>query len=133
MMLIPCRVAPSPIHGLGLWTVAPVPKGSPIWRFVPGFDREFTPEQSAALPPVAREHLRWFGYIDPSYRTIILSGDHACFMNHGDQSNTGVTAEAVSPVTTVALRDLMAGEELTCNYFSFDADAAWKLQGGSRT
>jgi hypothetical protein len=28
---------------------------------------------------------------------------------------------------TVALRDLAAGEEITCNYLDYDADTAWKL------
>jgi len=27
----------------------------------------------------------------------------------------------------VALRDIAAGEEITCNYFEFDADAPGKL------
>jgi hypothetical protein len=30
-------------------------------------------------------------------------------------------------VVTVALRDLAAGEEITCNYFDYDPDTAWKL------
>ena len=32
-----------------------------------------------------------------------------------------------APVTTVALRDLAAGEEITCDYWSYDADTPWKL------
>ena len=31
------------------------------------------------------------------------------------------------PVVTVALRDIAAGEEITCNYLDYDADTAWKL------
>ena len=57
----------------------------------------------------------------------MLSGDHACFINHADSHNTGTPPQAALPVTTVALRDIAAGEEITCDYWSYDADTAWKL------
>jgi hypothetical protein len=58
---------------------------------------------------------------------VILSGDHACFINHSPTPNTGAPSEITSPVTTVALRDIAANEEITCNYFDYDADTPWKL------
>ena len=127
MMLIRTRVAPSPIHGMGLFTVEPVPRGTPVWRFEPGFDRAFSPEQFAALPPLAREHTRWFSFVDGADGQRVLSGDHACFMNHSSSPNTGVPPHSTEPITTVALRDLAAGEEITCDYFAFDAEAPQKL------
>ncbi|NBR85452.1 MAG: SET domain-containing protein-lysine N-methyltransferase [Verrucomicrobia bacterium] len=127
MMLIRTRVAPSSIHGMGLFTVEPVAKGTPIWRFEPGFDRAFTPEQFNALPPRARDHIRWFSYVSEADGHRILSGDHACFMNHSPEPNTGTLPDSTTPVTTVTLRDLAADEEITCNYFAFDAEAPQKL------
>lgn len=41
VLLIPVRCDRSPLHGLGLFAVHPVPEGTPVWRFVPGFDRTF--------------------------------------------------------------------------------------------
>ena len=35
--------------------------------------------------------------------------------------------DAHVPVVTVALRDIAPGEEITCNYYAYDADADWKL------
>jgi SET domain-containing protein len=125
MMLIRTRVAPSPIHGLGLFAVESIARGTPVWRFQPVFDREFSPEQFAALPLIAREHLRWFGFKENSH--VVLNGDHGCFMNHSPTPNTGALPNATAPVTTVALRDIAASEELTCDYFAFDEDAARKL------
>ena len=58
MMLIETRVAPSSIHGMGLFAVNAVPKNTPVWTFQPGFDRDFSPEQFAALPPPAQAHVR---------------------------------------------------------------------------
>ena len=40
---------------------------------------------------------------------------------------TAAPPETANPVTTVALHDIAAGEEITCDYFSFDADAPRKL------
>jgi SET domain-containing protein len=127
MMLIRTRVAPSTIHGMGLFTVEPVLKGKPIWRFEPGFDHDFSPEQFAALPPLARDHTRWFCFVSKVDSHVILSGDHACFINHSPKNNTGAPPNPRPPVTTVALRDLAAGEEITCDYWSYDADTSWKL------
>ena len=127
MMLVKTRVGPSSIHGMGLFAFDFIPRGTPIWRFQPGFDHDFSPEQFAALPPIARDHTRWFCFVSKIDGHVILSGDHACFINHSENHNTGAPPDAVTPVTTVALRDIAAGEEITCNYWSYDADTAWKL------
>ncbi len=112
MMLIETRVQASAVHGLGLFAVEFVPRGTPVWKFHPGFDHDFSPEQFAALPLLGH---------------VILSGDHACFINHSPAPNTGAPAEAAPPIVTIALGDIAAGEEITCNYFDYDADAPWKL------
>ncbi len=126
MMLIRTKVAPSGIHGMGLFVIEFTPQGTPIWRFQPGFDHDFSPEEYAALPALAREHTRWFCFMRADGH-VILSGDHACFINHSPNPNTGAPPQPASPVTTIALRDIAAGEEITCNYFAYDADAPWKL------
>lgn len=127
-MLIKTRLEPSSIHGLGLFAVDAVSRGTPIWKFQPGFDREFTSEQFGALPIEAQRHLRWFAFVDAESANWVLSGDHACFMNHSGNPNTGALPDAKPPITTVALRDIAPGEELTCDYFAFDAEAGEKLK-----
>lgn len=126
-MLIKTRVGPSAIHGQGLFAAQFIACGTPVWRFEAGFDQKFLPTQFATLPPEAQAHIRWFSYVDATDGRRILSGDHTCFMNHSPSPNTGASGDAVPPVTTVALRDIAAGEELTCDYFAFDAEAAEKL------
>jgi SET domain-containing protein len=127
MMLVKTRAAPSKIHGLGLFAQEFIPKGTPVWRFEPGFDHDFAPEQFATLPPLARLHTRWFCFVSRENGHIILSGDHACFINHSTDANTGTLPDAPPPVTTVARRDIGVGEEITCNYWEYDADTPWKL------
>lgn len=115
---------------MGLFAVVPIPKGAPVWRFVTGFDQAFSPTQVAAWPETAQAHVRWFGFISRETGQIILSGDTACFMNHAADPNTGAPPDVRLPVTTVALRDIRAGEEITCDYHAFDDDAERKLGRG---
>ena len=126
MLLIAVRVKPSAIHGLGLFTVDRIPRGTAIWRIAPGFDQEIGPESFAALPEVTQSHVRWFAWKHRQTGRWILSGDHACFMNHDPQPNTGLPSGDSGEVTR-ALRDLLPGEELTCDYREFDAEVAAKL------
>jgi SET domain-containing protein len=133
VILVRTRVGPSAIHGSGLFAAEFIPRGTPVWRFLPGFDHDFSPEQFAALPPLARDHTRWFCFVSRETGHVILSGDHACFINHADDANTGAPANAMPPVTTVARRDIVAGEEITCNYWEYDADTPWKLGRVSRS
>ena len=128
MMLVKTRVAPSRIHGMGLFAIEPIRRGTAIWRFQPGFDHDFSPEQFAALPLLAREHTRWFCFVSKENGHVILSGDHACFINHTPTPNTGSPKNPDPPVTTVALCEIAADEELTCNYSTYDADTPWKLR-----
>lgn len=127
MLLVKACAQPSPLHGLGLFALEAIPTGTPLWRFEPGFDRAFTPEQFAALPPPAQAHLRHFAYLDEVSGSWVLNGDLTIFMNHSSPPNTGAMPGAAEPVITVALRDIAAGEELTCNYFAFDGAAEMKL------
>lgn len=126
-MLIRVRVLPSRIHGLGLFAVEAIRAGTPIWRFEPGFDRVLSPAAVAALPAPAQAHVRWYGFVRSQDGAWVLSGDHACFMNHSPAPNTGAIQAGRSDGTTVALRDIAAGEELTCDYRAFDLEAAQKL------
>jgi SET domain-containing protein len=128
MMLVPTRVAPSRIHGNGLIAISCIPKGTPVWRFQPGFDQRFDARTFSELPENAQAHLRWFAYLSIEDGHWHLSGDHTCFMNHAEQPNTGAVGDSQGPVTTVALRDIAEGEELTCDYRAFDSEAAMKLR-----
>jgi hypothetical protein len=127
MLLIPVRVGPSAIEGNGLLAAVDLPAGTPVWRFHPGFDQAFGPRDFDALPAMAQAHLRHFAWMRRDDAHWILSGDLACFMNHAAAPNTGVPTDASDPEVTVTLRPIAAGEELTCDYFAFDAQAVAKL------
>lgn len=127
MLLVKTCLAPSRIHGMGLFAAEAIPRGTPFWCFEPGFDQAIAPDRLASLPELTQQHIRWFAWLNRFDGHYILSGDFCCFMNHAAQPNTGAPPGVQSPVTTIALRDIAQGEELTCDYFAFDAEARKKL------
>jgi len=120
MFLIPTRIAPSGIHGIGVFAVAPIAAGTPVWRFTPGLDQEFDPAAIDRLAPHMREFFGHYGYLDRHRARIILCFDHARFVNHSDDPNLAPDYTRDPYGLDVALRDIAAGEELTMDYATFE-------------
>jgi uncharacterized protein len=116
MLLVPVRVGPSPLHGLGAFAVAPIPEGTAIWRFTPGFDLDLDPAVLDEQPEHFRAVLLHYGYIDPRLNRFILCCDDARFLNHSDAPNVGPGFERDPHGVDVAVRDIRPGEELTVDY-----------------
>ena len=126
MLLVKTRIAPSAIHGIGLFADEFIPKGTIIWEFTHGYDVYVTPEQIRVLPAAAQASLLKYCHRDDLSGDYVLCADDARFFNHADQPNT---VDLPGPEgETVAARDIAIGEELTCDYWAFDADAAFKLR-----
>lgn len=114
MFLVPTYLAPSRIHGTGVFTPARLKEGTLLWEFTPGVDWEMTSEELEAFPEPYRTKLRAYCYEDER-GVIILCGDNARFMNHSEKPNCDDGG-----LHTVAATDIEAGEELTCDYRAFD-------------
>jgi len=123
MLLVRTQIGPSRIHGLGLFAAAPIPRGAKVWQFHPAIDLVAPEAEVAALPPVAQAFFRNYAYRPLADEGVwYLNGDYAKFMNHASEPNlTEIDG------CNLALRDIAAGEELTCDYFQFDRDAPVKL------
>jgi SET domain-containing protein len=116
MMLVRSYLAPSPIEGLGVFTADPVKKGDIVWRFDRAFDQVLSLDQVNAAPDHVREFIERYSYAfhdDPT--CVVLDADDGRYMNHADQPNVDFT----TPEIGVALRDIAADEELTCDYACF--------------
>jgi uncharacterized protein len=120
MLLVPTRLAPSPIHGLGVFAMATIAKGTLVWRFEPGLDMEFAPDIVATLPAHAQTFFAHYGYLDRNVRRIILCFDDARFVNHSGAPNVATDYARHPYGLDVALRDIAAGEELTMDYAGFE-------------
>lgn len=116
MFLVPTVVAPSAIHGFGVFTPQPLAAGTLIWEFQSGVDLRLTSSDLRSLPPDVAHVLRSYCYREPS-GLYVLCGDAAKFMNHSDDPSCEDSEEV-----TLVRRDLKAGDELTCDYRSFDQD-----------
>jgi SET domain-containing protein len=117
MMLVPTYVAPSEIEGVGVFAAEPIPARTLIWRLEPQLDRLIPVGQVPELPHVLQDFVERYSYPyphDPSM--LIVEVDNGRFMNHSDGPNTIFS----DPDAGFTLRDIAAGEELTCNYAEFD-------------
>ncbi len=126
MLIIPTELRPSPIHGLGVFTREPVSHGSVVSRFMPPFDTEFPPELLSILTEAERTYLRHYSYHSVFSGFYVLPGDHDRFMNHSDTPNVIMNTDGSA--TCVAACPIAAGDELTCDYRTFDAE--WPLKLG---
>ena len=123
MLLVPTRLAPSTVHGLGVFAVDRIAKGTPVWRFQTGLDMEFSPDIANGLPEHVQKFFSHYGYLDRNVKRIILCFDDARFVNHSDTPNLGTDYAQDGYGLDVALRDIEAGEELTMDYGGFEESA----------
>jgi SET domain-containing protein len=115
VLLVPTYLAPSPIHGIGLFAAEPIAAGTPVWRLDEPFDQVVDEATLAGLDTVAQLQVRRYAYLDPLRRVRVLCGDDARFFNHADDANCRDDPQSGGAVT-VAVRDVADGEELTWDY-----------------
>jgi SET domain-containing protein len=120
MLLVPTRLAQSPIHGFGVFATEPIAQGTPVWRFAKGLDMEFEAAIVDTLPAHVRTFFSHYGYLDRNVSRIILCFDDARFVNHSDRPNVATDYGQDTYGIDVALRDIAAGEELTMDYANFE-------------
>jgi len=118
MLRVPTYVAPSHIAGVGLFAATPLPAGTVIWQYTDGIDWRITPAELSLFPEPYQSRLRHYLYQEDS-GTYVLCGDNAKYMNHSEAPN----CDDPEGEYTVTNRAVAAGEELTCDYRSFDLEA----------
>ena len=120
MLLVPTRLAQSPIHGFGVFAIAPIARGTPVWRFAKGLDMDFEAGIVDTLPEHVRTFFSHYGYLDRNVTRIILCFDDARFVTPSDAPNVATDYAQDAYGLDVALRDIAAGEELTMDYGGFE-------------
>lgn len=119
-MQVPVRVDRSALHGLGVFTLEPIARGTIVWRFTPGFDLDLDPQRIESQPELCRRVLLHYGYVDPRLGRFVLCCDDARFLNHSDTPNLVSLPDAEPHGIDVATRDIDAGEELTLDYAALE-------------
>jgi SET domain-containing protein len=120
MLLVATRLAPSPIHGIGVFAASSIAVGTPIWRFEPGLDLDLDPALAVDLPEHARTFLAHFAYVDRYINRLILCFDNGRFVNHSDDPNILCDYSQDRFGIDIAARDIAAGEEITTDYTDFE-------------
>jgi hypothetical protein len=122
MLTVKTYLAPSKIHGIGLFAGEKIPAKSVIWKYNPLIDKIFNKETFLKIcqeqDPYTLHHLLNSSY-KKNNRYFYLT-DNARFINHSDQSSN---ISFLDEYTEIAQRDIEVDEELLENYrHSYDAD-----------
>lgn len=116
MLIVTTYIARSEIEGVGVFTAEPIAKGQIISRFDPSFDRLIPRPAYESAAPYLKALLDRYAFPHPDDDNLIVyEVDNARFMNHSAAPNTEFSNFAAGS----ALRDIAAGEELTCDYNTF--------------
>lgn len=112
--------------GLGVFATADIPKGAIIYVRDP-LELKLTPSEFNALQAAQKAAIEKYSYID-AQGNLVLSWDHAKYMNHSCDCNTIGTAYGFE----IALRDIGAGEELTTEYGVLNIQLEYEVGCGCR-
>lgn len=113
MLTVKTYIDKSPIHGLGLFAAEFIPKDTVIWQLNRELDLIISQQKYEQLTPLAKEHFDWFAYYSQEQGGWILCFDNGKFVNHSSTPNTYGVGD------TIALKDILIGEEITEDYYVF--------------
>jgi SET domain-containing protein len=111
-------IKPSPLHGIGVFAIRPIPKGTrDIFSQGIGEWIQLTIEEVAALPKHSRALVENHCLFDESYYYVPDYGfklvDLVIYLNHSDEPNIISINEGEY---FEAIRDIAEGEELLVDY-----------------
>lgn len=132
MMMVPVTIGKSDIHGLGVFAIDPIRKGSVVWQYEPGIDRPISEYSIKYGEQRIADFVRTRGYVNSRNPKVwILPGDEAQFWNfppRGKLANTELGGTLDGEHIILAARDIAANEELTIPPES-DLDWERKMEG----
>jgi len=114
----------SPVIGVGVFATRAIPRGTVV-VVRDGFDTCLTQEQYCLLPDTVRSAMETYMYHDKC-GNLVLSWDHARYMNHSCRSNTMMTDYNLE----IAVRDIAPGEELTTEYGLLNIQEPYEIHCG---
>jgi uncharacterized protein len=115
VLLIEAELRQSEIHGIGLFCINPIPKGTKVWEFHPLFDFAVDEAALSGLPDAAHGFLRMYAYRSRQTNELIVNLDLSRHMNHSDAPTLLSDVDS----NYYAAFDLAPGTELTCDYREF--------------
>ena len=126
MFIVRTSLRPSSIQGLGCFAEEPIKQGQVVWQFDPRLDLRIPLSEFSDFPQAIQEHFLVYTYVEihNGQEVMVYCADLSKHVNHADVPNL---FDSPDNLQEIAVRDIEIGEELTCNYYSFDLHAAEKL------
>jgi SET domain-containing protein len=132
MMRVPVTVGKSAIHGLGVFAIDPIRKGTVLWQYEPGFDHQVSEYSIKYGEKRIQDFVRERGYINPDDPQVwVVCVDEAQFWNfpkRDEPANTELGGLVDGEFLILAARDIEPNEEITIPPES-DADYERKMKG----
>ena len=117
-MLVPTELAPSSIHGIGVFALRDINRGEVVWEFHHPFDQQFFGMYIQSLGRHGIAYVMEHAHYEASSKSWLMSADNARFINHHPKPNLSHTTR-----TAWARHDIKKGDELTCQYLQCDDNA----------
>ena len=117
MILFPCRIAPSPIHGLGLFATQVIWEGAVVWEYHDPPDFRIPLLSDGTCPCEWKTH-RKYGYVEAGKDYIEFPGDASLFINHSSHPNILTMPGG----QMVAAKHIYVGDEILADYREFESD-----------
>ncbi|WP_320174662.1 SET domain-containing protein [Maridesulfovibrio sp.] len=114
----------SPQLGNGVFAIRDIPRGTVV-VVRDEFDICLPYEDFHKLPDMVRESMETHVYHDRD-GMLVLSWDHARFMNHSCRCNTMMTDYRLE----IAIRDIQAGEQITTEYGLLNVQDPYEIHCG---
>lgn len=123
VILVLTRIKPSPIHGLGLFAVELIRRGTVVWEFNDPPDYRIPASSLLLLEETWKSHRR-YGYQEAGKSYVEFPGDQSLFINHSiARANIATVGDRM-----VATRDILPDEEMLSNYREFESEPS-ELEG----
>lgn len=119
MLVIHTELRPSPIHGLGVFSLEDVASGQLVLRSDQRIDLEYHVDLvvDQELPACMKQWLKRYGTRWGD--TLFISLDDSRFMNHSSDPNVRISWDE-DGWWYVAVRPIAVGDEVTCDYAEID-------------
>jgi len=112
-----CKLGISPIHGIGVFAIKPIPKGiNPLKSYIRSREIDVSKKDIKHLPKGVRNQIDMFCYYDRRSVSIPVNGlnsfDLAVFLNHSQRPHLRFKKNG----TLISLMNIAEGEELFIDY-----------------
>ncbi len=112
------KISSIPGAGNGLFAAQDIPKDTVIWEYNDKVDKVINVKDFNTLSELEKAYILKYAYREGT--SYILCSDDGKYMNHSFEPNC---FDQTSNNTTIALTDIKEGEELLCDYTTFDDDS----------